>query len=145
MINNKEIIKIMEEFDIPISIENMMAVEIIGGCRYFGSSMERWNELIKYLKKRATRDIFNNEEKVPSEYEGIKPDWIFYLLTYKDYIQIIRKICAIVNEKYLFPNDIVDIVYKYQQERTLIFMKYMEQNSDSLGFEIEEKCYGELK
>lgn len=143
MINNKEVIKIMEEFNIPISIENMMAVEIIGGCRYFGSSMEKWGELIKYLKERATRDIFNNEEKVPSEYEGIKPDWIFYLLRYKDYIKIIRKVCVIINEKYLFPNDVVDIVYRYQQEKELIFFKYMEQNSDSLGFVLDEKCYGE--
>ena len=145
MINNKEIIKIMEEFDIPISIGNMMAVEVIGGCRYFGSSIERWSELINYLKERATRDIYNNEEKVPAEYEGIKPDWIFYLLRYKDYIKIIKEMCRIINDKYLFPNDIVDIVYRYQQEKTLIFLKYMEKNSDSLGFEIEEKCYGELR
>ena len=143
MINNKEIIKIMEEFDIPISIENMMAVEVIGGCRYFDSSIERWGELVSYLKERAERDIFNNEEKVPSEYEGIKPDWIFYLLRYKDYIKIIRKVCVIINEKYLFPNDVVDIVYRYQQEKELIFFKYMEQNSDSLGFVLDEKCYGE--
>lgn len=134
----------MEEFDIPISIENMMAVEIIGGCRYF-NSMERWRKLIGYLKERAKRDIFNNDEKVPSEYKGIKPDWIFYLLTYKDYIKILRKVCAIIDEKYLFPKDIVDIVYRYQQEKTLIFLKYMEQHTDSLGFEIEEKCYGELR
>lgn len=145
MIDDKTVLEIMERYEIPITVDNMKTVKKIGECSHF-DSVDKWDKLVKYLKERAERNLLNkDQESAPSEYLSIQPDWLFYLKEYKTYIKILRRISWNINENYLFPNDIIDIVYKYSNEKNLIFLKFMEEHTDSLGFEIEEKCYGELK
>lgn len=90
---------------------------------------EKFDEIVEYLKERATRDCYNRDSSHPDFSKELLYDWIFYLRQYAFYIKNIlhKGVHWLDMDKYLFPNDVYDITYKYQNAGVQIFLEYMQE------------------
>lgn len=143
LIYNEQIIfKIIETFNLKLSVENVTTIKDIINNTDF-DTIEEWTTLVNYLKDRAGRDIYNKPIKKTKRNQHNSADWTFYLQEYRTYVTEILGKKGLQRKKYLFPKDVYDITYKYTNERNLCFLKYLQQNTNSIGFKIQENCWGE--
>ena len=99
-----------------------------------------FDEIVEYLKERATRDCYNRDVNHPEFREDCVYDWLFYLQEYSYYIGVILKkgtnwLCR--DKRFYFPKDVFDITYKHQNARHNIFLKYMQEHYGESMFDEE--------
>lgn len=104
---DKDLKEIFTKYDIPVQ---RGTVEAVHSILYWVKDID-FDELVEYLKKRSEKDIYN---EITAELEN-KPDWIFYLTEYGDYIsELVAKADWWNRKKYLYPEDFFDILHRYR-------------------------------
>lgn len=124
--------EIMEEFDIPFTTEMIENINDILTWTHFNfDSIEKFKILVEYLKERDTKDIYGRSKDDPEFTGKMATDgWLYYLGHYAFYVSTILRgpgMNWLYQRKYLFPRDVYDIVYRYQNDRNNLFLKYMEE------------------
>lgn len=118
--------KIINKYEIPLSRNNFEALYVIRSFLRF--SEDDFDNLIAYLKDRATRDCYNKEITEDTPETSIY-DWTFYLQQYQYYIEeiLVKAVSWIDRNKteYLFPEDVYDITYNHVNYKDKIFLKYI--------------------
>lgn len=141
--SDKLILEIMKEFDIPFSQTTIRHIDVIisfGSTRFH--SVEEFRVLVDYLKERDKKDIYGYSEDDP-RFTGVMATdgWLFYLGHYAYYIRnIITEggMNWLKMDKYLFPTDVYDIVYKHQNNLNKIFYRYMEEEHPESEAQMEK-------
>lgn len=134
--------EIMEEFKIPFTKDMINNIDNILTWTHFNfDSVEKFRVLVDYLKERDTKDIYGRSKNDPNFTGEMATDgWLYYLSHYAYYVSTILKgpgMNWLYQRKYLFPEDVYDIVYKYQNNRNKMFLEYMEKEYPESYTQIE--------
>lgn len=137
-----ELIKaILEEYNIPFSQQTISWVDkILYWTHSEFDSVEKFGVLVEYLKERDTKDIYGFSKDNPRFTGQMATDgWLYYLEHYAYYVSKVLKASGIhwldvAHGKYLFPEDIYDVIYKYRENRGQIYLDYMiEKHPESMS------------